>query len=255
MEIRAGLAPDGRRWAWTEGLGEYDQQDFALPMTWHAGDWRDKHVHKVLDFIGNYVQTHPKRILAEQTMRYGWTTLTFRESAPDESPDGRLRLVIREIAEPLRDTLAEYVDGVERVLWLHMHQSYAAVRLGLNETDHPHRSMFATVCTRIDLQGGSPLFLWRRGYPKGQPHDPRDSRWLVGCTDREHPHNTPGDVDLAPLIHLVGGYVHIFPYLALPDDTSVVFEGGTATIFKPHDPHPVLDTESPFTGLDLDPLH
>ena len=91
MQIRVGRGPQGGRWAWTEGLGEYDQQDFALPMTWHEGDWRDKQARKVLDFISNYVQTHPKRILAEQTMRYGWTTLTFRPSAPDESPDGRPR--------------------------------------------------------------------------------------------------------------------------------------------------------------------
>lgn len=255
MQIRVGRGPQGGRWAWTEGLGEYDQQDFALPMTWHEGDWRDKQARKVLDFISNYVQTHPKRILAEQTMRYGWTTLTFRPSAPDESPDGRPRLVIREIAEPLRDTLAEYVDGVERVLRLHMHQGYAAVRLGLKETEHPHRSMFATVCTRIDPQGGSHLFLWRRATPDGQPPDPRDSRWLVGCTDREHPHNAPGEVSPVHLIHLMGGYVHLFPYLALPDDTSIAFEGGAVTVFKPRDAHPVLDTETPFTGLFLDPLH
>lgn len=255
MRIRVGLGPDGRRWAWTEGLDEYEQQDFALPMTWHEGDWRDKQAHKVLEFISAYVESHPRHIVAEQTMRYGWTTLTFRESRAEESPDGRPRLVICEIAEPLRDTLAEYVDGVECVLWLHLHQDYAAVRFGLEAAEHPHRSSYATVCTRVDPQGGSPLFLWRRAALHGQPPNPRDSRWLVGCTDREHPHNTPGDVSLVPLIQLLGGYVHIFPYLALPDDTSVVFQDGVVTIFKPHDSHPLLDTAAPFTGLNLDPLH
>jgi hypothetical protein len=74
-------------------------------------------------------------------------------------------------------------------------------------------------------------------------------RWLVGCTDREHAHNDPNECALAHLSHLVESYTYIFPYLALPDDSSVVFEDGKVIVYRPNDPEPYLDTAEPFTGI------
>lgn len=252
MNVEFGPDSSGNQWAWTQGLNAYQQQDFAVPLAWEeVGGWRDIQIRRLLEFIASYVEGQPKRIRANETMRYGWTSLTFRPAGSNDAALAQDRLVVREIAEPLSDSEPKYVDGAERTIILHMHQGARAYQLGFEETDHPHRSMMATVCKRIRREGGSELFLWRRAAGQNQSDEAhrRDSRWLIGCTDREHAHNVPSEVIPVHLSHLVASYPYIFSYLALPDDTCIVCEGSRITVFRPGDPTPRLDTGERFTGL------
>jgi hypothetical protein len=114
MEISIGTGPHGHRWAWTEGLSAYNQQDFAVPMPWEEGNWRDEQIRRLLEFLESYMQVQPKRIHADETMRYGWTSLYFRATQHEDGEVRASRLIVCEVAEPLRDVEPQNVDGGRR---------------------------------------------------------------------------------------------------------------------------------------------
>ena len=73
--FKVGPAPNGCRWARTEGLAAYGQHEMALPLTWNEGNWRDDQAKTLLSFIGSYIYIQPQRISPSETMRYGWSSL------------------------------------------------------------------------------------------------------------------------------------------------------------------------------------
>jgi hypothetical protein len=253
MGIQFVLGSEGRRWALSDGLATLGQREMAIPLGWPDGNWRDRQVERLMNFLAGYVESQSRRILPGETMRYGWTTLRFRDTVAEDGIQVVGRLIAQELAEPLRDVEAMYVDGAGKAVALTTLQGYTAIRLGLEETEHPHRSQIAVVCKRIAPEGGSPLFLWRQAVPEEDWTEERrkhDSRWLVGCTDREHAHNDPAEVEPAHLSHLVAGYPHLFPYLALPDETCVIFYEERTEVYKPGDPNVLTDDEPRFRGLE-----
>src|SRR5260370_1654932 len=77
MQIHFRGAENQLRWAWTDGLRTLGQREIAVMVPWPEHDSRDRLITHLLRFLENYLISQPKRILPEQTLRYGWTTLRF----------------------------------------------------------------------------------------------------------------------------------------------------------------------------------
>jgi hypothetical protein len=251
VQFNEGPGADGCRWLRTEGLKPYGQREIALPLTWDAGNWRDDGAKDLLNYICTYVERHPKRISAGDTMRYGWCSLRFRESRSTDVGLGCL--VIEELIAPLHEADERYGDGAQRAIILHTLQRYTAHRLGIERTtiaDFPHRSMRATVCERINPHGGSSITMSRRSAEKQDEESYlHESRWFFGCGDATHDHDVASEIATVHIIHLVESYPHIFPYLVLPGGSRVEFGDGTTTVFRPNHPEPYFDSVERFTGL------
>ena len=77
MHIHFRSTRHHKRWAWTEGLCTLGQQEIAVLVSWPEHDPRDRLLIDLLSFLESYLLSQPKRILTEQTLRYGWTMLCF----------------------------------------------------------------------------------------------------------------------------------------------------------------------------------
>lgn len=232
MRVMLGVEGE-QRWAWTEGLTRLGQRDMAVPLAWQEGDWRDRQITRLLTFIGDYVSGQPKRILAGQTMRYGWTGLRFRESTLNDGDRNLERLIIQEIAEPMQASEPNYVDGAMQAITVLAIQGKAAIRNNIRqECEHPNYSDFAIVCNRVSPEGGSAVFMMRQAREDDEPV-PHDSRWFIGCTDRQHDHSNSSNLGKVHLVHVVEHYPQVFPYLAFPDGSAVVFENDEIIAFHP----------------------
>lgn len=92
MQIRMSTGDALPRRAWTEGLEALGQQELGVTLPWPQGDARDTQITRLLRFIEGYISSQPRRILAGQTMKYGWSRLRF---VADEQEN---RLLIEELS-------------------------------------------------------------------------------------------------------------------------------------------------------------
>lgn len=228
MQIRFGADTTGRRWAWTDGLAASGQLDLAVPVAWPADAVRDREVAGVFEFVAQYVAGQPRRVRPGETLRYGWTTLRF--DAGGATGPGAGKLVVSEVREPLRDAAPEYESGVATAIALTLAQDDALRRNHISgDADYPHRSEQAVICTRVPPAAKTiphPLVLERR-----PPADSRHSGWIVRCTDPAHDHDSAGALTRTELVHIVAAFAPIFPYLAMPAGTAVLFDANTVVVF------------------------
>jgi hypothetical protein len=77
MQIHFSSAENQLRWAWTDGLQTLGQREIAVRVSWTEHDPQDRLLIDLLKFLEDYLINQPRRILPEQTLRYGWTMLRF----------------------------------------------------------------------------------------------------------------------------------------------------------------------------------
>ena len=92
MQIRLETRSDGLQRLVTQGLNEFKQQEFALEL---MGDVTENEATQLLRHIGDYIASSRQQIMADETMRYGWSTLRFTQDP------GADLLTVEELAEPL----------------------------------------------------------------------------------------------------------------------------------------------------------
>jgi hypothetical protein len=61
----------------------------------------------------------------------------------------------------------------------------------------------------------------------------RNNGWFLGCYSSDHNHHDPEELAMMHLMHLVEQFPGLFPYVAMPVDTQVVFEERQVIIFRP----------------------
>lgn len=237
------------RWAWTEGLPEAGQQDIAMPLPWPAEDWRDRQVANLLGFIGTYIHGQSRRILAGQTLRYGWTLLRFRESTPADGERAAGRLVIQELRDPLHEAEPTFEDGARRAVELVAAQGNVFAHYHLTtEAVYPYRSQLVLLCDRVPPLADAfprPLYAERLWEPETD-----DSGWFVACTDPNHDHDNADTLGRVHLLHLVERFPGIFPYLALPVTSAVVFDGEQKVVYLPGAEEGYVDETDTFPGVE-----
>lgn len=218
------------RGAWTEGMGELhpEQAELGIPMDWRPDERRDAGVETLLTFLADYVGRKGTPLRAEQTLRYGWTTL--RLDPADQPFHGSDLLVVQELAHPFGRDEPSFIDGVELATELLAVQQNAIRRSHVVGTvEHPHRDDTAVVCRHVSKEGGTPLSIARQTLTNREFHD---SGWLVGCQDRAHDHEDPSQLGGVHLWRIVASYPWIFPYLAMPAGTRVTLEGNQIAVFR-----------------------
>lgn len=254
MKITTEEDKDGLPWVVTQGLREYGQQEVSLPIPWSDHNWRNQAQIDVLNFIASYVTVQPLRIKAQETMRYGWTSLHFRLPTQDDPAFTQDTLIIQELRDPFYDVEPHFIDGIERAALLFMHQGATAYRLGMTATDYPHRSMYARVCQHIVDIDHLSSFALQRSEPAEDTamsdEDERfDSLWVVSCLEPAHAHSDPREWRKAHLLHFVSAFPPLFSYLALPSGSRIIMDAGKRIIWRPGQTHPEEDTYPPFNGL------
>ncbi len=68
-----------------------------------------------------------------------------------------------------------------------------------------------------------------------------DSGWFLGCCRSDHDHNNSAELAKIHLLHLVGQFPGLFPYLAMPVDTKLVFETNQVIVFGPEEQEGQVD--------------
>lgn len=247
MQIRSRYAENQIRWVWTEGLRTLGQQEIAVSVPWGVHDPRDLLLNHLLHFIKEYLKSQSERILPGQTLRYGWMLLHFVSDDQNGSGLDTDTLFIEELATPFYQGVLSYVSGVTHTLALLQLQQEVMQRNHITgEVIYPHGSQHAIVCTRVTretIPHLRPLKADRSWEP-----DVRGSGWFIGCCDQEHDHDNPDELVLAHLFHLVEQFPALFPYLAMPVGTMLIFEESQAIIFHPGaqngqvDPGPLLSS-------------
>lgn len=237
------------RWAWTDGLSSAGQQDIAVPLPWPVDDWRDRQVANLLGFIGTYVNGQSRRILAGQTLRYGWTLLRFRAPESSDGEPATARLVIQELREPLSESEPDFEDGARRAVELVAAQGNVFAHYHITaDAEYPYRSQFALLCDRVPPLAAAfpqPLYTERLWEPEAD-----DSGWFVGCTDITHDHENAEVMGRVPLLNVVQRFPRLFPYLALPVTSAVTFDGDDALVYLPGSEEGYADDSEPFTGIE-----
>jgi hypothetical protein len=232
MQIHIRHAENQARWVWTEGLQTLGQQEIAISVSWPEHDPRDLLLTHFLQFLERYLNNHSKRILSGQTLRYGWTLLRFVRDDQNLSATGPDVLLVEEMQSPLAQENPSYLPGIARTLALLQLQDEVLRRNGITgEAVYPHHSQHALVCSHVTPQT-LPFLRPLKADRAWQPNV-RESGWFLGCCDREHDHDHPGELALIHLFHLVEHFPGLFPYLAMPVGTMLIFEESQAIIFRP----------------------
>ncbi len=248
MQIHIRSTGSQERWVWTQGLQTLGQQEIAVMAPWPEGDPRDRLLAHLLRFLEQYLSSQPKRILPGQILRYGWTLLRFVADEQNRSGAGTDALLIEEMQDPFAQGAPSYISGVARILALLQVQHEAMRRNTITgDAIYPHRSQRAMVCTRVTpetVQRLRPLRADRAWRP-----DVQDSGWFLGCCDREHDHDDPDELGMIHLFHLVERFPGLFPYLAMPVGTMLLFEESRAIVFRPGEDEGQIDPASLFTSL------
>lgn len=237
-------ATDGQScWVWTDGLQTLGQQEVAVMVPWPESDPRNKLAIDLLKFIESYITEQAKRILPEQAMRYGWTTLRFMSDKDNLSGLGLEVLLIEELQNPFAQEDLSYVPGISNTLAL-LDSQHRAIRRNrvTGEAVYPHRSQRAMVCTRVTpktIQHLRPLMANRCYEP-----DTHDSGWFFGCCDQDHDHDNPDELEMIHLHHLVEQFPGLLSYLGMPRDTMLVFEEYLVIVFRPGEQEGQPDPDS-----------
>ncbi|GEM_PF-1979191 len=234
MQIHMSAGDRQPRWAWTAGLEGLGQQEMAVMLPWPEGDPRDRYVAHLLRFIETYIASQPKRILAGQTMHYGWSMLRFVAGESPQSSIDQRSLLIEELRDPFTFDQPAYVPGATRALELTALQREAIQRNRISgESEHPHRSGMVIVCNRVTpdtICSLRPLAVQRLWEPKNQY-----TGWFVSCSNSGHDHDNPDELAPVHLLHLINGFPALFPYLAMPVGTALFFESQQVIVFGPGD--------------------
>ncbi len=231
MQINFRATENQTHWAWTDGLQTLGQREIAVMVPWPEHDPRERLMINLLRFIENYLIGQAKRILPGQTMHYGWTTLRFVRDEHNLSGAGTEVLLIEELEHPFALDDTSYVPGVAHTMALMQLQEEAVRRNKITgDVIYPHRSHFALVCKRVTPES---IHLLRplRAHRAWQP-EARNSGWFFGCCSEEHDHDNSEELATIHLIHLVEHFPGLFPYVAMPVDTMLVFEESQAILFR-----------------------
>jgi hypothetical protein len=229
MQIRLETRGDGLQRLVTQGLNEFNQQEFALEL---LGDVTENEGNQVLRYIGDYVASSRQQIMADETMRYGWSTLHFTQDA------GTDILTVEELAEPLSISAETYVRGAVTAIRILRDQDETVKRNGLRAPGHhPHRSEKAVICRRV-----SPNSDWRvLVFDRVQARQDDQSGWFIGCGSSNHDHNDVNELATLHLVYLVDREPRTLSYLALPGESRVVFEQRRTIVFGPGEEEGHLD--------------
>lgn len=248
MNISFRVAENRVRWAYTDGLRLLNQQECAVQVSWPEHDGRDLLMRHFFQFVESYLTHQPKRILSGQTLRYGWTTVRFVRDEHNVSGTGTETLLIEELQNPFAEEERSYGQGMGHALTLLQVQHEAIRRNTITgEAISPHRSQRALTCTRVTPQTVHHLRPLRihRAYQA----DAQQSGWFIGCCERDHDHDDPDQLAMIHLHHLVRPFPGLFPYLAMPRDTLVVFEVQQAILFRPGEQEGQPDPKSLLVSL------
>jgi hypothetical protein len=229
MQIRLETRGDGLQRLVTQGLNEFNQQDFALEL---LSDVSENEATQLLRYIGDYVASSRQNILPGETMRYGWSTLHFSQDA------GADVLTVEELADPSSIGADHYVRGAVTAISILRDQDETVKRNNLRAPGHhPHRSEKAVICRRV-----SPNQDWRvLVFDRVQARQDDQSGWFVGCGSGSHDHNDVNELATMHLVYLVDREPRILSYLALPGDSRVVFEQRRTIVFGPGEDEGHLD--------------
>jgi hypothetical protein len=240
MQIHFRGTENQLRWAWTDGLRTLGQREIAVMVPWPEHDSRDMLITHLLRFLENYLISQPKRILPEQTLRYGWTTLRFVGDEHPLSGAGTDVLMIEEMQPPFSQDDPSYVPGVAHTIALLQLQHEAMRRNGITgDAMYPHHTQYALVCTRVTPETVHllrPLMVHRLWQPNVQ-----ESGWFIGCCSQDHDHDNPDELAMIHLHHLMGQFPGLFPYLAMPVGTALLFEQSQVIIFRPSEENGQVD--------------
>ena len=248
MQIHIQKDKNQSRWAWTEGLRVLGQQEIAVMVPWSEHDPRDLLIIDVLRFLESYIRSQSKRLLSGQTLRYGWPLLRFVSTDHDFSEAGPDALVIFESNNPFAQEDHSWVPGVAKTITLLQLQHEAIRRNRITgEALYPSPIERALVCIRVTpetLGHVHPLMAHRAWSPT-----PGESGWFVGCCDQEHDHDHPDEFVPVHLHHLVVRFPGLFPYVAMPVGTALLFEENQVIIFRPGEQEGQVDPGPLLTSL------
>ena len=221
MQIRFESAPTGQRRAVTSGLVAMEQAELALELTQGV---TDEGISRVLQYVSDYIATSGQHILAGETMRYGWSTIRF---VPTASPT---ILNIEELTNPFAPGNEGFSVGASKAIAILTEQDATVHRNGIAKVaHHPHRSELALICRRLTPNPPPKVMVFDR--IKANRSD--DSGWFVGCGNTEHNHNDFNELSRLHLVYLTSLNALIVNYLAMPEDSRVVFDHGRVIVFAP----------------------
>lgn len=250
MQIHFQKVKNQSRWAWTEGLRASGQREIAVMIPWPEHDPRDLLITDLLKFLESYLRSQSKRILPGQTLRYGWTLLRFMSDDSYPSEAGPDALVIFERKNPFAQEDLSYVPGVAHTIALLQLQHDAMRRNRVTgDSIHPSPLERAFVCTQVTPE--SLGYLRPLTAHRAWPPTPGESGWFVSCCDQEHDHDNPDELAVVHLHHLVERFPGLFPYLAMPVGTALLFEVNQVIIFHPGEQEGQVDPGKLLTSLPL----
>jgi hypothetical protein len=240
---------DGTLWMWTSGLADLGQNEIATPLR-EEGGWRAEYCEQLLAYIERYIASQPKRVSARQTMTYGWNILRYRESQPSDAPSVAGKLIIQEVDDAWETDQPSYQDGCDESLRLKRIQDRVIMRHHISgDAYYPNRRHFAVTCSNVSSQLPASFFMER--LPLGENEDSGEyTKWFIGCVDRSHDHNRPENLHRLHLSHIVEQRHEVFPYLALPHGSAVMYEPDKVIVFAPGAQHGHAEYADPFTDLD-----
>ena len=221
MQIRIETSASGKRRGVTSGLAAMGQAELALEMTASAPDAA---AERVLHYVADYIAASGQHILAGETMRYGWSTIRF---APTASPE---LLNVEELASPFAPGAESYITGAAQAIGILGAQDDTVRRNGVAvPSHHPHRSELAVICRRLRPNTPPKVMVFDR--LKATRQD--DSGWFVGCGNPSHDHNDFSELSRLHLVYIATLDPKIVYYLAMPEETRVVFDHGQVIVFAP----------------------
>ncbi len=219
MQILYDIAPNGARRARTEGLQSVGQMEISLEVN---GQIPEDSSERLFRYISDYVMVSGQKIHSGETMRYGWTTLRFTLA-----PDGTM-LQIEELAQPFSPDSSDYTAGAVNAMAILTKQDTTVRRFNIQKIGHhPHRSEMAIICRNLNAKSKIMVF------DRIASNKTEDSGWFVGCGDSGHDHNNLQELARIHLAHLVAGRPKIVYYLAMPEETRVVFDYTKTIVFPP----------------------
>jgi hypothetical protein len=149
------------------------------------------------------------RFAAGETLRYGWATLRLKERGDDTLG------IEEQSSKGGNDSWDEFVDTTLMQVWYQREVGRSlAVEDRLAFTTQGQAAVF---CTRVEEV--QRWFLARHEMP-----DPF-SGWHLFCADKQHDHDSDGNVLAAELLHLTARFPFMTQFLALPVETVVGIEG------------------------------
>jgi hypothetical protein len=227
--------PAGDRFIRTVGLRAIGQTEIGARVQAKRNQQWDQRVIDVLEFLANYVIGSGARILAEETVDYGWTLLRLRERSPAVLEVHEIEDVFSNEPQP------PVVPGVDRAIRLTDAADDVMRRNGFHGVgDFPYRGLDAMTCIHLTADGTQPFYMDRVAL-----HNVRDSGWSIACREMLEEHEE-SDLFIEHLAHLAARRPFIVPYLTLPIGCGVAFDREGAVVFAPGKEEGHLDPGKPY---------